>query len=398
MGDRGLDVHMPVLAFMAMMMDQGMPLSEAVQATIDAIPGGDVLDDEMDRAAAWLTVQGKGRLVSRMVRHLCECQEVMESDTHWARLVAVPVVGSAARVALFAERWAQQDLGTLGGSRRVPKDARWVWLPFAFDAQEVDSWRTSQRSWVLQTILDGMDRPERLKDALHLLGQGLTPASPRHEGAISVRVLVGALVSTDRVWLDGGDEHPLLHLGVNIQALTDETLQALRDQGLDTDDDSVQDHFAGYHGIPLDELTEMASDALDDELEQMRDVAAALQVPTVEMQPIYPLAEAVARCTLLGLNLALELDSADHGEIASDFTQAHLSQPSATDPAWVAGVAEHGAVWGPYPLKGVSLWLDQVPDMAQEVFESRTTPDLDSVELVFHDSSRDLPKHGRALH
>jgi hypothetical protein len=398
MSQSGWNVHMPVLAFMAMMMDQGMPVSEAVQTTIDSIPGGDLLDEEIARAATWLHDQGKSMLVSRMMRHLCACQEVMESDTHWARLVAVPVVGASHQVARFAEHWPQAQLGNLQNNPRVPADAQWFWLPFAFDPQEVDGWRTCQRSWVLQTILDGLDRPERLQESLALLGKGLTPAPASAEG-FCVRMLVGVLVSRDRVWLDGGDADPLLHLGVDIEGLTDDIIRELREQGVPSDDDAVRNHFAGVHGLDLDELTEQVAQAQENELTLLRQQAATLQVPGVDLQTLFPLTDAVARCTWLALNLALDLDRAGHPTEPEGFTQAHLSQPSDTDPTWVVGVTEQGAAWGPYPLRGVSLWLDQIPDLAQDVFGLRCAdPDTADVEVIFHAYPCDLPQPVRATH
>lgn len=398
-----LDIQMPLLAFMALMLEHGMAMSEQNWARIDAIEAGEQLDDEISRAAEWLEAQGKGNAISPMVRHLCQDQELLEGETHWARVVGVPIVGDISQMDAFAERWAAQDVGHLQQSVRLPLDARWVWLPFAFDPTQVDRWLTAQRRWLLETALDHADEPERLTNAMLLLGQGLlnddthAKAHP-HERTRGVRLLIGVILSQDLDWLDTeNNDQGLLHLGVDLHGLMDEVMKELRASGVPIDDEAAQDHFAGKFGHSLEDLAAETSEAIDKEMDILQGVADSLDVDRISIQPIFPLAESLARSGSLALSLALDTDMAERpAHVEAPFVEAHLARGD-TDSDWVVGVNSRGEAWGPYPLVGLTLWDDHVPDMAQEVFEDRGERDHD-VELVFHNRIADLPRAAVWLH
>jgi hypothetical protein len=397
-----LDIHMPLLAFMGLMLEHGMAVSEQTWDKIDSIDAGEQLDEEIERAVVWLNGQNKSNAVSAMVREVCQNQEVMTNDTHWARVVGMPVVGNFKQMNTFAQRWAAQEMGNLGESPRLPHDAQWAWLPCVFDPVEVDRWLTAPRRWVIETVLAQHNNRNMLAESLRLLskGMGLNPGKSASMETQGVGLMVGVLISTDKAWLDHDNSTAadLLHLGTDLHGLSNSVGKQLQTNGLSADHEAVQDHFTGCYGHSLDEIIEQQKSAMDHEMAVLDLMVAHTNVKDLSAEPIYPLAEALGRCSLLHLNLALnnEMDRRHvHGEII--FKEVHLAPGEADASGWVTAVTDTHDVWGPYLIDGIGLWEDFIPAMMQEAFEDRM-PIGHETSLIFHDHASELPRGSHRLH
>lgn len=393
---------MPLLAFVGLMLEHGMPVSEQTWGRIEAIDAGEKLDVEIARATEWLNDQNKPHAVIPMVRKVCQNQELAESDTHWARLVAIPLTGQVRHMATFAQRWAGQEMGNLGESPRLPHDAQWAWLPCVFDPVDVDKWLTAPRRWIIETVLAGQQQREKLNDSLNLLSKGLNLAPEKNKGDESdgVRLLIGVLVSKDTAWLapDFTQENDLLHLGGDLHSMADELAKELHVNGLSTDDDAMQDQFSGRYGQSLDDAAHRTSEAIDHEMSLLTLLAANTNVHGVTIEPIYPLAESIGRCALLNLTHAIDGEmSRRHVTAGVIFSEVHFAPGEDTGEGWTTGVTGEGEVWGPYHLQGLAFWEDQVPDMVREVFEDRS-PAGQEVALIFHDHPGAFPRGAHRLH
>lgn len=399
---RSTDIRMPLLAFVALMLESGCELSDEHWEQVKQLGGGVAADSEIARAIHWLTDQGKTRTIGPMLRHMCMSREDVCLDTgRWAQLIALPVVGFPADLVRLAAAFCGADMTPLTQTGRLPADANLHWLPFTYAGDVVDGWLTTPRTLLLDLVLNWHNAsPHDFKEQLARMGNMLSPADASGSQR-EVRLLLGVITSEHPTWLEGPHTSPataIVQVGQDFETLLEDVSNHLKQRGLNPDvDELFETTFREQHNLSIDEAIDERVQALDRERHAFDTVLLQAQVANVEVYHLQNWSLALMDRAILAIRLAVGTERAAQGlATQGDYQLAHVAPDENNDTAWALAEDTQGHLWGPYRVDGITLYDGILARLVDEAF-SRNPMD-DGVEVIAHLSPHEFPQTDHLKH